>query len=196
MINNINIDSTSQWMVVVNWLLARKVESVGYMDSTSQWVVVVNWLLARKVESVGYLDSTSQWVVVVTFLASSQLTTTIHWLVLSMFMLLIIFVIVCGLFWVEANLCRFLSFVYICTAIGDLVIKRGGIGIPLTGLTQSYFCACPKSKPVHPTSYVMVFVFRELRWKVIVCFVDIGGTVDHHFFKMFFSWIQTDFCKC
>ena len=28
--------------------------------------------------------------------------------------------------------------------------------------------------------YVMVvFVLNELRWEVIVCFVDIGGIVDH-----------------
>jgi len=26
--------------------------------------------------------------------------------------------------WVEANMCRFLSFVYICIAVGDPIIKR------------------------------------------------------------------------
>jgi len=30
-------------------------------------------------------------------------------------------------FWVETNLCRFLSFVYICIAVGYPVIKRGGL---------------------------------------------------------------------
>jgi hypothetical protein len=25
-----------------------------------------------------------------------------------------------------------------------------------------------------------LFVFSEIRWQVIVCFIDIGGTVDHH----------------
>jgi hypothetical protein len=29
--------------------------------------------------------------------------------------------------------------------------------------------------------YVMgAFVFNVLRWELIVCFVDIGGIVDHH----------------
>jgi hypothetical protein len=48
-------------------------------------MLVVNWLLARKVESVDYTDSDSVIVLSVwstdsTFLASSQLTTSIHWL--------------------------------------------------------------------------------------------------------------------
>ena len=57
-------------MFVVNWLLARKVEFVGYMDSTNMdstivgWKNAVNWLLARKVEFVGYMDSTiAGWIV-------------------------------------------------------------------------------------------------------------------------------------
>ena len=61
-------------MLVVNWLLARKVERVGYMDSTitGEWMLVVNWLLARKVEFVGYMDSTiTGWMN-----ARSELTTS------------------------------------------------------------------------------------------------------------------------
>jgi hypothetical protein len=42
-------------------------------------------------------------------------------------------------------------------------------------------CVFPKSRPGSPTSYVVVFfVFRQLRWEVIVRFVDIGEIVDHH----------------
>ena len=38
------------------------------------------------------------------------------------------------------------------------------VGILLTGLTLSQFCACPKPGPGFPTSYIMVFfVFNELR---------------------------------
>jgi hypothetical protein len=49
-------------MLVVNWLLDRKVEYVGHMDSTitgsmSQWMLVVNWLLARKEEFDDDMDS-------------------------------------------------------------------------------------------------------------------------------------------
>ena len=37
-----------------------------------------------------------------------------------------------------------------------------------------------KSGPGFPTSYDVGFVFSELRWEVIVRFVDIDGIVDHH----------------
>jgi len=35
--------------------------------------------------------------------------------------------------------------------------------------------------PRFPTSYVVIIVlFNELRWELIVTFVDIGGIVDHY----------------
>ena len=45
-------------MFVVNCLLAKNVESVGYIDSTiagsmNTQHIIVNWLLAKNVESVG-----------------------------------------------------------------------------------------------------------------------------------------------
>ena len=81
----------------------------------------------------------------------------------------------------------FVSFFYICNAVGDSVIKRGGLvpleiqlsrgevwcrwrfsyqeggfGTPLTGSTPPHFCASPKPGPGFPMSYVMVFfVFNE-----------------------------------
>ena len=55
-------------------------------------------------------------------------------------------------------------------------------GIPLTSLTPTYCCACPKAGPGFPTSYAVVFFFvSELRSEVVVRFVDIGGIVDHHY---------------
>ena len=55
------------------------------------------------------------------------------------------------------------------------------VGIPSTCLTLPCLCACPKPGPEFPSSYVVVFFkFNELRWEVIVCFVNIGGIVDHH----------------
>jgi len=33
---------------------------------------------------------------------------------------------------------------YICIIVGDPVMKRGRVGIPLTRLTLPYFCDCPK----------------------------------------------------
>jgi hypothetical protein len=70
--------------------------------------------------------------------------------------------------------------VYICIDVGDPVIKRGR----LTGLTLSHFCACPKPGPGFPTPYVVVFVFGgfRLRREMIVCFVDIGGSLKKTFF--------------
>ena len=55
--------------------------------------------------------------------------------------------------------------------------QEGKVGIPpLTSLTLPHLCACPKLRPRFPASYVMgVFVFNELRWELIICFVDIGG---------------------
>jgi hypothetical protein len=71
-------------------------------------------------------------------------------------------------------MCKFfLSFVYICIGVAD----------PLTGLTPPYVCACPKPGPGFPTSYVVVFwgvQWVQLRWEVIVRFIDIGGIDDHH----------------
>ena len=53
-------------------------------------------------------------------------------------------------------LCRFFI-VYICVAVGDPIMKRGRVGIPLTGLPLPHFCACPKPGPGFPMLYVMLF---------------------------------------
>ena len=50
----------------------------------------------------------------------------------------------------------YLLFLYICIAVGDPVIKRGGGGIPLTSLTLPHFCARPNQGPGLPTSYIVV----------------------------------------
>jgi hypothetical protein len=34
------------------------------------------------------------------------------------------------------------------------------------------------------------FVFSELRWEMIVCFVDIGGTDDHYCLTFFFVFSE------
>ena len=68
------------------------------------------------------------------------------------------------------------------------VIKRGeGAGIPLTIVTLPHFFACPKPWPGFPMSYAwFFFLFNDLRWEVIVCFVDIGWIVDHHCSNLIF----------
>ena len=72
--------------------------------------------------------------------------------------------IVCGLFEMETNLCRFLYHLFIYA-----------IKILLTSLTPPHFSACPTSCRCPP-----FFLLRELMWEEIVCFVDIGEIVDHH----------------
>ena len=74
------------------------------------------------------------------------------------------------------------SFLYMCIAVGDTIIKRERVGIPFTSLTVSHFCASPKPGPGFPILYVVDFVcvFSELRREMIVCFVDTGGIVNHH----------------
>jgi len=61
------------------------------------------------------------------FLANIQLATSIH---LPCYCTVHIYVVIhlCDSmrsFWVEVSLCMFLSFVYDCIAVGDLIIKKG-----------------------------------------------------------------------
>ena len=53
--------------------------------------------------------------------------------------------------------------------------------MPLTSLTLPHVCVCPKHEPGSPTSYIVVsFLFNELRWELIV------GFVDHHCLNLLF----------
>ena len=65
--------------------------------------------------------------------------------------------------------------------------QEGNVVIPLTSLTPPHFYACSKPGSGFPTSYVMAFFCSNyLRREVIVCFVDIGGIVDHHCLNFLF----------
>jgi hypothetical protein len=60
--------------------------------------------------------------------------------------------------------------------------------MPLTDLTPPYCCACPKLGPEFPTSYVMTFtMFNDLRWELIVRFVDFGEIVHHNCFNFSYA---------
>ena len=54
--------------------------------------------------------------------------------------------------------------------------------IRISTLPPSYiFCVSPRSELGFPTPYsVLCFMLNELRWYVIVCFVDIDGIVELH----------------
>ena len=55
------------------------------------------------------------------------------------------------------------------------------MNISITCLTPPLFCACSKTDLGFSTSYdVVFFTFNDLRGKVIVRVVDIGGIVDYH----------------
>ena len=88
------------------------------------------------------------------------------------FTLSFIFVMVCDLF-EENDSPQFFFIVRLCLQL--LPCERGMIGILSTGLALQYLCACPKPGPGFLSSYVMVFfIFSELRWEVILRFVDIS----------------------
>ena len=74
-------------------------------------------------------------------------------IVLSMFMLSLMFVIVCGQFELKRIYACFISFVYICWRFS---YQEESVGIPLIGLTPAQLCACPKTEPGFPASYVVV----------------------------------------
>ena len=64
----------------------------------------------------------------------------------------------------------------------EIQLSRGGrVGIPLTCLTSTYLCVCPKPGPWFPTSYVvLVLIFNEVTYEAIVRYVDIVGNADHY----------------
>ena len=89
------------------------------------------------------------------------------------------------------NWCRFFllyRLIYICIVIGDPVIKRVRVGIPITRFKPPHFCACPKPGHGFPRSYVVVFfMFNDLMWEVNARFVDIGEVVDHYCLNFLFK---------
>ena len=119
----------------------------------------------------------------------------------------------CGVFWVEENLCKLilLLFISICIVAQDPIIKKR-VGIQLTDLSSPHCCAYLKPSPFISyticeghfciqrfevrgncslgwywwncwTSLFNLIFLNYTVWgerEVVVCFVDIGGIVDHH----------------
>jgi hypothetical protein len=89
--------------------------------------------------------------------------------------------------WVEENLCRFLFIVCLYMYCHwRSRYEAGEVGILLTGLTLSHFCACTWISNV--ICRCAFFVFRQFRWEVAVRFVDIGVNVDHHCLNYLFNF--------
>ena len=95
---------------------------------------------------------------------------------------LLLFVYICISLLLFVYICiSLLLFVYICISCEDPIIKMGRFVILIPSLIPPHFCACPKQGSGFSTSHVMVFfMFNDLRWEVIVRFIDIGGIVDYH----------------
>ena len=128
-----------------------------------------------------YSKSKGHWSTCSTFLACSQLTTNTHW---PCHCTVHVYVVNIVITWGHLEWKRFCSvlwsFVYICIAFGDPIIKKGESWDPIYRLTLPHFLACPKPALGFSTSYIVViFVFNNLRWVMTVGFVDIGGIVDH-----------------
>ena len=101
-------------------------------------------------------------------------------------MLLFIFMI----YVVFLNWSQFVQVCCCCFFIYVLPLRSNyqEVWIPLTGLTLPHICACPTPGPGFLMSYVMILflMFSELRWEVIVRFVNISGIFDHHSCLNFF----------
>jgi hypothetical protein len=65
---------------------------------------------------------------------------------------------------IKGKINKIVIIVYICIAVGDPIIKRERIGLPLTGLTLSHLCACPKPGPAFQMPYDEVFfIFTDIK---------------------------------
>ena len=70
---------------------------------------------------------------------------------------------------------------------GDPIIERAMGWNPIIQLNPATFLCLSEARTGFPLSYVVVlFVFNDLVWEVIVCFVDIGGIVYHHWVNFLF----------
>ena len=89
-------------------------------------------------------------------------------------------------FWVEANLCRCFSICSYMRCRWRSNYQEGRVGIPLTSLPLQQFCTWPTKGPGFPTScHGLFFMFKELRWDGVVCFVAISRIVEHLFLFIF-----------
>ena len=115
------------------------------------------------------------------FLASSQLTTSIYcpcnWIIHVN--VVVYFCDSMWIFWMDVNLCMFFNICLYMHCHWRFTCLDGGVRIPLTGFAPQHFYVCTKPGLWFSTSYIVIFfMFNDLWWDVMVCFVDIGWTVD------------------
>ena len=104
----------------------------------------------------------------------------------------------------------FLSFVYICIAVGDPVIKRRGLRSsyqeerveiqlsrgegwdPINRFNPATLL-CLSQTWISNVICGGLFMFSEFRWEVILRFVDIGEIDDHHCLNFLFIIVKVFF---
>jgi hypothetical protein len=97
-------------------------------------------------------------------------------------------------FWVEAKLCMvFLPFVYIWIAL-DPVIKRGGLGSNKSFNPATFLCLSQARTWISNVICHSLFCVQwvQLKWEVIVRFIDIGGIDNCHCLNFLFIIIRED----
>ena len=117
-----------------------------------------------------------------------------YYIVLSMFMFFFIFVIVCGLFWVEVNLCRFFFIVCLYKCISMSV----RVWITFTGIPVSHF---PQDRTwisirICQSFCVPWFEVRSTNVYIIVWFLNIGGIVDHQLYPQISTYKKQKHSFC
>ena len=101
-----------------------------------------------------------------------------------MFMLSWIFVIVCGNF----ECVFYFYFLFIYVLLLEIQLSRGEGWDPINRFNPATSLCLSQARTWISNIMLLslIFVFNELRWEVIVCFVDIGGIVDHHCLNFLF----------
>ena len=85
-------------------------------------------------------------------------------------------------------LCRLLKSVFSLEMF--LPSGRALCHINSLNLPHFYVLVCPMSEPGFLTSYLYCYMFKNLKWEVIVCFVDIGVIVYNQCFNLPFMIIN------
>jgi hypothetical protein len=91
------------------------------------------------------------------------------------------------IFWFSINICR-CSYRRHTVASLKLLLRHYIEANHITGLTPTHFCECLKQGPRFPT-FVIFFMFNEMKWEVVGRFVDIGRIVDHHCLNFLYNII-------
>jgi len=109
-------------------------------------------------------------------------------IVMPVFMSSLIFVTVrCYFEWKRV----FSLFVYICFAVGGPIIKRGSIGISLTGLiiiaAAIFWRLSPVRTWISIGTFLGLFCVHWFEVRIGVRFVDIGEIVDYPYLNLLFT---------